>query len=232
MASYYDLHVETEIGNEAASPLKLAGISIAISIAILVGGFFWLGSRAMLDINSPEFFPVPHFFALAPLLIALFAGVSGYGHAQRFQMFGKSSIYGNKPQLGEVFAGVLKLTKSDNIAAPMTLQLRCDWRHRIEYQDGENSKMGIETKWQQSQQAPSGGALVGIPFRFLIPANALPSGRHSVVGTGAKKQTSGHIVWVLKASSKRPGLDYVAEFEVPVRAAGAANSASDDEDDE
>jgi hypothetical protein len=213
------LHVEAEQGDESGALAKAALFCLAVAVAIVLAGFYGLGRSGMLDMRSPDFVPVPHFFAFAAICLALFFFVRAYLHGSRYRLFGTSVVEGNTPVLGEPFAGTLRIAKADALTAPISLTLRCDWRHFQSDSASPSSSGSTVTQrlWEQSQELQPAGAGSGQPFRFDLPDDGLPSGRRPKPKTGVHPESPGDIVWTLRASSPRWGTDYVAEFEIDVR---------------
>lgn len=212
------IHVEAEQGDESGALARAALFCLAVSVLFILGGFYWLGRSGMLDTRSPDFVPVPHFFAFAALGLGLFFFVRAYLHGRRYRLFGTSVLEGNEAALGETFAGTLQIARSDALRAPITLHLRCDWRHvQADVGNPSSGSAATERLWEQSRQVPSAGATRGVPFRFVLPEDGLPSGRRPKPRTGVHPESPGDIVWTLRASSPRWGTDYVAEFEILVR---------------
>ena len=211
------VRVEAEQGDESGALLKAALFCVGVAVAFVAGGFYGLGKSGMLDPRSPDFAPVPHFFAFVALVLGVFFLVRAYMHGRRYRLFGTSVVEANRPRLGEALVGTLRIAKPDALQAPITLRLRCDWRHRSS-SPGHPSQGQSTTEhlWAQSLELDPAGAAAGIPFRFAIPEDGLPSGRRPKPKTGVHPGSPGDIVWSLLASSARRGLDYVAEFEVPV----------------
>jgi len=212
------IHVEAEQGDEARALGKAALFCLVVSALIVLGGFYWLGSSGMLDVRSPDFIPLPHFFAFAALCLGSFFLVRAYLHDRRYRLFGTSVVEGNVPVLGRAFAGTLRITRTGALTAPITLRLRCDWRHDESGPGGSSGSHTVtEHLWEHLQELQSGAAGTGIPFRFDLPEDGLPSGRRPKPRTGVHPESPGYIVWTLRASSPRLGTDYVAEFEIDVR---------------
>jgi hypothetical protein len=211
------VRVEAEQGDESGALFKAALFCVGVAVAFVAGGFYGLGKSGMLDPRSPDFAPVPHFFAFVALVLGAFFLVRAYMHGRRYRLFGTSVVEANRPRLGEALVGTLRIAKPDALQAPITLRLRCDWRHRSS-SPGHPSQGATTTEhlWESSLELDPAGAAAGIPFRFAIPEDGLPSGRRPKPKTGVHPESPGDIVWSLLASSARRGMDYVAEFEVPV----------------
>ena len=213
------LHVEAEQGDESGALARAGLFCLAVAVAILLAGFYALGRSGMLDMRSPEFAPVPHFFAFAAFCLALFFFVRAWLHGRRYRLFGTSVVEGNVPALGEALVGTLRIAKKDALTAPIRLSLRCEWRHFQSDSASPTSSGSAVTErlWEQSQELQSTGVESGLPFQFDLPDDGLPSGRRPKPKTGVHPESPGDIVWTLRASSPRRGTDYVAEFEMDVR---------------
>lgn len=211
------VHVEAEQGDESRALRKAALFCFGVAVAFVALGFYGLGTSGMLDPRSPDFAPVPHFFAFVALVLAVFFLVRSYVHGRRYRLFGTSVIEANRPRLGEALVGTLRIARPEALRAPVILRLRCDWRHRTS-SPGHPSQGQTTTEhlWERSLELDPAGARAGIAFRFDIPEDGLPSGRRPKPKSGVHPGSPGDIVWSLLASSARRGMDYVAEFEVPV----------------
>ena len=122
------IHVEAEQPDVEHTRVKAGFFCLGLSAAIVGAGFIWLGHDGMLDPRSTNFFPLPHFFAVASAFMGLFFLARGSIHGRRFQLFGVSSIDGNVPMLGETFKGTLRVTRITAFEAPIALRLSCAWR--------------------------------------------------------------------------------------------------------
>jgi hypothetical protein len=175
----------------------------------------------MLDPRSPGFAPVPHFFAAAALALGAFFLVRAYLHDRRFRLFGTSVVEADRAVLGQPLRGTLRIARPQALEAPITLRLRCDWLHHGST-PGHPSQgyTATEHLWEQVLELDPMGVAAGVPFRFDLPEDGLPSGRRPRPATGVHPESPGEIVWALHASSSRPGTDYVAEFVVNVEPGG------------
>jgi hypothetical protein len=221
MAINYPIHIEVENKDVTRTSFKTAWALLIISALILAAGFYTLGTEGMLNVSSPDFMPVPHAVSAIAALFGLIWLVKAMRSAGHANVFGKSIVDCNKPVLGGVLAGTLKIEKSAGLSAPIALRLHCDWNYKIYYEDGENSKPARAVLWEHAQELPSGGAEIGIPFRFAIPATCLPSGWRTVPRgpkeNAAIKKTAGSVTWHVTATSKCRGIDYLADFEIRMR---------------
>ena len=109
--------------------------------------------------------------------------------------------------IGARLAGTLIIPSGFPSDARMLLRLTCvnRWRTR-----GRSSSSGESIVWQEeAPPAPvySAGGAVTVPFAFTIPADATPSDTRGE-GTG--------ILWRLSAAARIPGVDFEADFDMPV----------------
>ncbi len=109
--------------------------------------------------------------------------------------------------IGARLAGTLMISSGFPSDARMLLRLTCvnRWRTR-----GRSSSSGESIVWQEEAppaSAYSAGGAVTVPFAFTIPADAQPSDT-SGDGTG--------ILWRLSGAAEIPGVDFEADFEMPV----------------
>lgn len=213
-----EIHVEAEQGDEAPQLLKAALFCALAGAAVLGVGFAWLGSDGMLNPKSPSFFPLWHLFGFAGLALAGFFAVRSWIHGRRYRIFGTSVLDANAPALGEPLIGTLRIARPQALTAPITLALRCDWRHQASSTSGvTQNRTTTQTLWETSVQVDGSAGSAGIPFQLDLPADGLPSGRRPKPKTGVHPESPGVILWTLRASSRRPGTDYLAEFEVEVK---------------
>lgn len=101
---------------------------------------------------------------------------------------------------------------------------------RVTTGSGKNRSTSVDTLWQEELSVPR-GALVQesratlVPVRFLIPPDQPPTDG---------EDSDNQLLWRLRARMAVPGVDFSAEFEVPVfrtadsPAPGAAAAAPDD----
>jgi hypothetical protein len=236
MAIDYPIHIEVGTKGAASTSFRAGWMLLLLGVLIFAAGFYYVGTDGMLNFNSPYFMPFPHALSALAAVLGVASLVRGSRSAAHASVFGTSTIDCNKPVLGGVLSGTLKIENAKGFTAPVDLQLHCDWKHKIYYEDGENSKVAKQVLWEQFQQLPSGGAEVGIPFRFTIPDTCLPSGWRTIPrgpkDNAAIKKTAGSVIWHLKATSKRSGIDYLADFEIRVRPEGGADEAADDDAEE
>ena len=209
------IHVEAEQPDVEHTRVKAGFFCLGLSAAIVGAGFIWLGHDGMLDPRSTNFFPLPHFFAVASAFMGLFFLARGSIHGRRFQLFGVSSIDGNVPMLGETFKGTLRVTRITAFEAPIALRLSCAWRPASTHTANSGTRALPDCDWETSIDLGKLNASGALPFRFDIPADGLPSGRRPTPKTGVNTNP-GTIVWTLAASSPRRGIDYLAEFEIRV----------------
>ncbi|MEO7935717.1 MAG: hypothetical protein ABIR27_05625 [Dokdonella sp.] len=209
------IHVEAEQPDLEHTRVKAGLFCLGFSAAILAAGFIWLGHDGMLNPRSPDFFPLPHFFAVASAFLGLFFLARGSIHGRRFQLFGVSSIDANVPVLGEPFEGTLRVTRIAAFEAPITMRLICEWRPATPHSANTGTRALPDCDWQTSIDLGKINASGILPFRFDIPADGVPSGRRPTPKTGVNTNP-GTIVWMLAASSSRRGIDYFEEFEIRV----------------
>lgn len=235
MAIDYPVHIEVGNTDKTRRSLTSAWLLFVASALVLAAGFFYLGIDGMLNFSAPDFFPVPHALSAFLAVFGLISLAQVMRNTARTNVFGTSTVDCNKPVLGGALAGVLKIEKADGLTAPIAMRLHCDWNYRISYEDGEGSKPAKKILWEHTQELPSGGAATGIPFRFAIPTTCLASGWRSVPRgpkeNAAIKKTAGPVTWHLTATSKRSGIDYLADFEIRVRPEGYVEKPDADDDE-
>lgn len=214
-----DLHLETETPDDFWVGLKAALVCFGLSVTIVIAGFLWLGRAGMLEVKSPDFFPLPDFCAVASFLIGVFFLANSILHWIRFNRFGPTYLDCNNAELGKALQGKLRISKTQYLGRSIDLTLRCEWRH---YQDGAMPKDTREVStllWNTTQKLDSSGAAAGIPFRFDVPTDGLATGRRPNAARGVNIQGPGRIEWFLRATAKHL---YAAEFEIPIGAVSAS----------
>ncbi len=233
MAIDYPIHIEVENKDVASTSFKTAWVLLILSALIFAAGFYYVGTEGMLNFASPDFMPVPHVLSAIAAVLGLSSLVRALKSNAHTSAFGKSIVDCNKPVLGGILSGTLKIEKSTGLTAPIALRLHCDWKHKIYYEDGENSKPAKAVMWEHTQELPSGGAEIGIPFRFTIPASCLASGWRTIPRgpkeNAAIKKTAGSVIWYVTATSKRSGVDYLANFEIRVRPENGVSEVADED---
>jgi len=157
------------------------------------------------------------FIAAVGVLLGGFFLVRGYLDASRHRLFGASEVRGATPELGGALEGIFKVANTRLLKAPIELSLRCDWRGHSAGIHGGSGSDGTTTLWRQSQSVAINLAQSGVAFHFDLPADGLPTGRRPRPKTGVHPAGPGYIVWTLRAFSRRLGVNYLAEFEIPVR---------------
>jgi hypothetical protein len=217
MAVRSEFHVLADEDGDPGPHIKAALFCFAVAGSALLIGYFTLGWAGLTDKASPDFAPVPHFIAAVGVLLGGFFLVRGYLDASRHRLFGASEVRGATPELGGALEGIFKVANTRLLKAPIELSLRCDWRGHSAGIHGGSGSDGTTTLWRQSQSVAINLAQSGVAFHFDLPADGLPTGRRPRPKTGVHPAGSGYIVWTLRAFSRRLGVNYLAEFEIPVR---------------
>lgn len=108
-------------------------------------------------------------------------------------------------------------------AAEHGIKVRLSCTRRIETASGNERSVADVPLWQQEKNVPPGSLMIGpvdtsIPVEFEIPEEAYET-NHDV--------PSDQVLWMLHAHADMPGVNYSADFEIPVfQAAGKAAGAS------
>jgi hypothetical protein len=217
MAVRSEFHVQADQDGDPGPHIKAALFCFAVAGSALLIGYFTLGWAGLTDKASPDFAPVPHIIAVVGILLGGFFLVRGYFDASRHRLFGASEVRGATPELGGALEGIFKVANTRPLTAPIELSLRCDWRRYVPGTPGIRGGDQSTTLWRQSQSVAIGMAQSGVAFHFDLPADGLPTGRRPRPKTGVHPEGPGDIAWTLRAFSRRPGVNYLAEFEIPVR---------------
>jgi len=147
---------------------------------------------------------------------AAFAGLVAYRAARRIK-FGESVLeLANAPAaLGGPLTGNIALSRTVQPADGFTLRLACI--HLVVTGTGKSTQTRENILWQ-------GETRVKANFGDAIPVSfALPQDASATFSDGPRNR----IFWRLDAKAKMPGVDYAAQFEVPV-VAGARTAARPD----
>jgi hypothetical protein len=116
--------------------------------------------------------------------------------------------------LGGPLAGVIHAPAGIRPADGFKLRLACNETTRTT--SGSKTETKTEARWESEQTihrelAEDGGAKTVIPVKFLVPFHQPASGDD--------------IAWQLEVRAETQGIDYYAEFDVPVFQTGASSSA-------
>jgi hypothetical protein len=143
------------------------------------------------------------------------AAVAAYRTWRRVK-FGESVLeLANAPAaLGAPLAGTIALSRTVQPVEGFVLRLACI--HRVVTGTGKQRQVHEDILWQDEQKVDSLlGDAVSVPF-------ALPQDGEATDGADVNDR----IFWRLDAKAKMPGVDYAAEFEVPVVSAPRADTGS------
>jgi hypothetical protein len=106
--------------------------------------------------------------------------------------------------IGGALEGVIRLSRPIRPEGPVRLRLNA--LSRTTTGAGDSSSTSEALLWQREETVEMDGG-DAIPAAFLIPDDASPT---TVIGSG------NGILWRLEARARVPGMDYAAQFEVPV----------------
>jgi hypothetical protein len=178
----------------------------------------WIFALIWNTVSSSLVFFIPQMLEEGnlPALIALIFPLAGLFliyravrlTVQRWR-FGQSIVHldTHPGVIGGRLSGTLAIPSGFPPDAKMTLRLTCVHRQRT---GGRGNSTSESIVWQEEAPPASvygAGGAATIPFSFAIPADAKPSDT-SGEGTG--------ILWRLSTSAQIPGVDYEADFDVPV----------------
>jgi hypothetical protein len=206
---------------QAHRPFRFGLALWAMAAAALGAGLYWFGAAATLDVSSPEFFPLPGFFAFAFALFGTIHFGQGLLAIRRHSKYGASILEANQAVLGQVFRGSIRTDRALEVSGPYTIRLLCETQAPADSDGDTRGRQGRTPLWEATVSAPaSTRSSTGIPFRFKIPEDALPNKLGSTV--------PGHaIFWTLSVSAPMAGLHYNAAF--PIDVSATEDETEDDE---
>lgn len=212
------IHVEADDADDGPVRIRAGLVCLGLAAAILIAGWLWLGREGMLDPKSPDFFPLPHFFATAAILVGTFFLVRGVLFGGRYRKFGTSLLEAEPAELGGHLVARVSTAREVNAVGPFTVRLRCD-RHFYSSSPGQSTqgRDATETLWEATQTLPQGSSTrTGLAITFDLPATGLPSGRRAKPATGVHPEPPENIEWIVSVHAPCQGLNYFVEFAVPV----------------
>jgi hypothetical protein len=218
---------EADSPSEFTDRMKAGLFLWGFGAAILLAGWIWLGTAGMTDPRSPDFFPLPHFFAFASAALGTFMMVLGLLHRIRAAKFGTSVLEANLPEVGGTLEGHVRTARDIEATGPIVAVLRCDRRYEsTRVAGGGNGGTQTECMWEARQELPPGTrSSLGLPFAFAIPATALRSGRRPKPKTGVHPEDPDWIEWTLAISAPTRGLNYAVAFPIQVTGSPAARAS-------
>jgi hypothetical protein len=194
---------------------------MAVSIPLLGFLIIWIaGVPFRFDINERDFNPLV-FIPVVAVFVGLFFLVSAVFMTLRLRRFGVSTLaLDMKPRVGGHVRGRITSTV-DVTAAEWRLVLRCI--ESIKAISGGTSSVTHRSdveRWKFELTMPGAACTIGagVPIDIAIPENALAL--HDPIERA--RQHRGTLRWVLSLRGRRDGLDYLASFEIPIRATDPA----------
>jgi len=198
-----------------AGPRALRGALLCgmLAVAVVIADVWWVGLRAAVDLNSRAFNPLPLFVVVCAAVLGTTALISGVVHTLRHHKFGGSELTVSEPRLGGHLKGLVRTTRDLAAPAGFRARLRCDLHTSMTNSRGGRTS-GTTCLWESVRAVPATtNSSTGIPIEIAIPANGLAS--------GVRKKRSGtdeRVTWALEIAAPLRGLDYYAEFAVPMNA--------------
>lgn len=125
----------------------------------------------------------------------------------RWRRFGQSCLHlaALPVSAGEALRGEVSSRSVFPVPPLMEVALRC---YRYVSGRSRNSRTRVSTLWESVQTVQSIRTEdLRVPLHFNIPSNGEPT----------HEQGNTVIKWVLSVQARVPGVDYLAEFEVPVK---------------
>ena len=206
--------------DQARRTIRIGLTMWGIAAAILVAGIAWLGMPGVFEFNSPDFMPMPGFFAFAFALFGTIQLGKGLLQSARFGKYGASTLEARPAVLGQVYRGTIRTDRPIEVSGPFTIRLFCESK---DFSDTDSeARTSKVLLWEASVSAPAmTRSSTGIPFAFRIPADGIPNRAGSAV--------KGHeIYWTLSVFAPMAGLHYRAEFPINV---GATDAETEEEEE-
>jgi len=158
---------------------------------------------------NPEFHGAAYLILLFPAVGLALLGAAVHG-TLRFRKFGASvaELVAVPAPIGREIAGVIRTPAPLAPEHGIRVQLTCV--RRTTTGSGKSRSTSESILWQDEQWIPGGSRRAdgtAIPFVIPIPADALPSD---------DRDPDNRVIWRLSSSAEVPGVDFRADFEVPV----------------
>ncbi|MDD2598504.1 MAG: DUF3592 domain-containing protein [Kiritimatiellae bacterium] len=198
-------------GGALQTRIRMRGVSthkVAMAVALYWNVFtLWLSWKAVVVLTMAE---IPlYFWGLAgsgviPALVAayMFLRFNKYG----ISVFEMSPLPG---VLGGAVAGNIRIPKPIEAGDGFELTLQCI--HQYTTRSGKNSTTHCDVLWEESQRVGTiynYGTDMVLPVKFAAP--------YDKPATNTAGKSNGYY-WQLKVKAKKPGIDYNAVFDVPVK---------------
>lgn len=127
----------------------------------------------------------------------------------RWRKFGRSffEISNQTGYIGGELKGVVRTSVDIQATDSFTLKLKC--LESITTGSGKSRSTTTHTRWEQEKKVPHGGvsSRMGLPVSFSIPNSCMETADASATGT---------VAWNLSIHAPVKGVDYSADFKVPV----------------
>lgn len=184
---------------------------VALFLIAAVAAAVYLPAPLVFDPDDPGFSP----FGFLPLVLCLGAlryAIPAIRGTLRGRRFGQSvmEMQGETVAPGETLRGVVRVPVDLAPLDDYEVRLRCVQQARPTA-TSTNLKDYIRGEQTLRVSAPTVNPRKGIPFEFLIPADAMTTAASDVMAEGSVR-------WILEARAPLKGLDFYAIFGVEVRA--------------
>ena len=177
-------------------------ITTAAMNLLLLGGFIKAFSNP--EIKTAQLVTLGVFVAIG-IVFAVIAVRSMI----RFFLFGESHccIVGKAGVLNKKMSGVVRSKNEIKATGDFTVELQC--LETYSTGSGKNRRTECKVHWQSKQQVSLQGrsSMAGVPFSFDLPNYTPETGYQLARGT---------VSWQLKIHAPVEGVDYSADFTVPV----------------
>lgn len=200
--------------NEAAGASvfwAMAGLLPLLGFAVI-----WIaGVPFRFDVPEREFNPLALIPVIA-LLVGLFFLCAAIFMTLRLRKYGRSTLtLDERARIGGRVLGRVTSTVDVAPQGEWGLVLRCVETITAAGQQTRVYRTDL-TRWEQKSTLPASGYTlrVGVPVDIAIPENCL----EITDPLERARQKRGTLRWVLQLTGQRPGLNYLASFEIPIPA--------------
>ncbi len=175
---------------------------------VIAGAMIWYYELPLnFNVTSPDFNPLT-FFPLVLAGVGAIMVVRTFFSSIRAGKFGAARLSPDSARRGQHFRPVVRTEGDIDVTGDFVFVLKCIRRARST-DDFDSSPSTDKVVWKQSQTSPATDrSSGGVGASFLIPADVLPS--------GASKDGSANVRWVLSVSAPVRGVNFYAEFAVTV----------------
>lgn len=216
------LSIQSEPSDAGPNALKGALFFFGLAVAVVIADVLWSGPAAF-ALNSSDFNPLFLFGFACTALMGTVQLASGMIHTLRYRKFGTSELKVNAARLGQSLKCSVKTVSDLAPLGPYKARLRCDLHTSTRSARGGSTR-GIACLWESIETIPGTvHSAAGVPVEFALPANGLGSG-----GRKGNSDGNARVTWALELRAPLHGLDYYAEFALPVKGRARETESAED----